>query len=135
MNEGRIKEEEKLKDDEIKEILKYSFIENLTEILFRYILYNRLKKFNSNKLAILITSIIFAIIHIELQKIFFALILGLILNTAYESHKNILVPVIIHISANLIALLLTEFNISILLLSIILFIVNLKVIFNRREYF
>lgn len=97
----------------------------LEEILFRYINYNKLKEFNSPKVAIIINSLIFALIHINIEKIFFALILGIILNVIYEQKKNIIFPIIIHISANSIALLLNKYSPSILLLSIILLIITI----------
>ena len=96
----------------------------LEEILFRYINYNKLKKFNSVKSAIIINSIIFALIHINIKKVFFALVLGLVLNIVYEQKKNIIFPIIIHISANSIALLLNKYSKPILLLSIILLIIT-----------
>ena len=97
------------------------------EIIFRYILYNKLKEFNSIRKSILITTIIFSIIHISPSKIFFAFILGLILNIKYEKTNNILVPIIIHISANTIALFLNAYKVEILILSILLLIINNKV--------
>lgn len=89
------------------------------EILFRYILYNRLKNKYSTKKSILITTIIFAISHLSLIKMTYAFILGLIINIIYERDKNILSPILIHTSANVIVIFLTEYNTYILLLSIL----------------
>ena len=96
------------------------------EILFRYILYNRLKKKYSIKKSILITTIIFALIHLSPIKIIYAFILGLTMNILYERHKNILAPILIHISANTIVIFLYEYNTYILLLSIICLILSIK---------
>ena len=96
------------------------------EILFRYLLYNRLKQKYSIKKSILITTIIFALIHISPLKIIYAFILGLILNVAYEKYHKIIAPILIHISANTIVIFLYEYNTYIFLLSIINLIISIK---------
>lgn len=89
------------------------------EILFRYIFYNRLKAKYKVKKSIIINSIVFSIIHISPIKMIYAFILGIILNVYYEKYKNIKVPILIHIGANIIVLFLTEYNLIVLVLSII----------------
>lgn len=89
------------------------------EILFRYILYNRLKKKYSIKKSIILTTTIFALTHLSPIKMIYAFILGLIINITYEKRKNILAPILMHISANIIVIFLYEYNTYILLLSII----------------
>ncbi len=97
------------------------------EIIFRYIFYNKLKKFNSPKISILITTLVFALIHIYPIKILYAFILGLILNITYEKNKNILSPILIHISANTISLFLNTYSTKIIILSTLLLIISLKI--------
>lgn len=103
------------------------------EILFRYLLYNRLKQKYSSKFSIIITTIIFSIIHINPINIIYALILGLIINISYEKNKNILSPILIHISANSIVLLLNEYNTYVLLLSIISLLLSIKINFTKNN--
>ena len=105
------------------------------EILFRYINLNKLKQFNTEKKSIIINTLIFALIHISPTKIFFAFILGLILNITYTRTNNIKAPIIIHISSNLIALLLNQYNSFILFLSIIGVILSYDIlkILNKKE--
>ena len=98
------------------------------EILFRYIFYNRLKKKYNVKKSILINSVIFALIHLEPIKMIYGLILGIILNIIYEKHKNIIAPILIHMSANIIVLFLNEYNFLILILAIINIIINLIIL-------
>ena len=97
----------------------------LEEILFRYILLNKLKEFNSPKKSIIIATIIFAIVHGSIIKIIYAMILGILLNIIYHKYNNIKAPILIHISANIIAIFLNEFNIYILILSIIGLIISI----------
>lgn len=97
------------------------------EILFRYVFYNRLKNKYSIKKSIIINSLIFAIIHISPIKIIYAFILGITLNITYENYTNIKAPILIHISANVIAIFLTEYNLIVLLLSIVNLIISIKI--------
>lgn len=96
------------------------------EILFRYILLNKLKKFNSPTKSIIISTLIFSILHLTPIKILYAFILGLILNITYHKTNNILSSILIHISANSISLLLIQYNKHILILSIVLVFILLE---------
>lgn len=98
------------------------------EIIFRYIFYNKLKKKYSVKKSILINSLVFAVIHIQPIKMIYAFILGIILNIYYEKTKNILAPILIHISANTIVLFLTEYNLIILILALINLLMTIKIL-------
>ena len=101
------------------------------EILFRYLLYNRLKTKYPIKKAILITTIIFSLIHLSPIKIIYAFLLGLVLNICYEKYNNILAPILIHISANLIANFLFEYNTYILILSLISLLLGIYLNFKN----
>ena len=98
------------------------------EILFRYVFYNRLKKKYSKEKSLLINSIIFSLIHIQPIKMIYAFILGIVLNLLYEKYKTIKAPILIHISANTIVLFLREYNLVVLLLSIINLIISFIII-------
>lgn len=102
------------------------------EILFRHILYNRLKKQYATKKALLLTTATFALIHLSPIKIIYAFILSLFLNLAYERHQNIIAPILIHMAANTIVIFLSEYNTYILLLSIVSMIISIKLNFNYK---
>lgn len=91
------------------------------EVLFRYSLINKLAKFNNNTLCIIISSFIFAICHNGITTIVYAFIIGLFNSYYYIKKKDILVPITIHISANIVSSFLFNFNPYILILGIILF--------------
>jgi len=97
------------------------------EILFRYLLYNRLAKVYSKKKALFITTILFSLIHLSPIKIIYAFILGIILNFTYQKHRNLIAPILIHIAANTIALFLYEYNTYILILSLISTLLSIKI--------
>ena len=94
------------------------------EILFRYLFYNRLKNRFSVKKSIFIGSIVFGIIHFHVIKSIYAFIFGIFLSFFYERKKNILVPIIIHVSANSIVLFLNGFCLPVFILSIVNFIIS-----------
>lgn len=96
------------------------------ELLFRHILYNKLTTFNSKQKSLIITTLIFAIIHLSPIKIAYALILGLILTKIYEQKQNITYPILIHISANITSIFLKEYNTYLLLLSLLNLLLTLK---------
>lgn len=91
----------------------------LEELLFRYIYLNNLLKFNTETNAIMINTVIFSMLHGSLYNILYAFIIGLILCKIYLKYKNIYANIIFHMSANLIVIFLSGFNIYLLIVSII----------------
>lgn len=109
----------------------------LEEILFRGIVYNKLKVFNKNMKAIILTSLIFAFFHQTLVQVVYAFCLSFILIYVYEKYKTLKAPIIIHITSNIINYFVCNlinqnimlFNIILLLISVIvLFVIKLKII-------
>lgn len=100
----------------------------LEEMLFRYVFYNRLKKKYSKKTAIIINSIIFGLIHLNLINIIYAFILGIVLNLAYEKYHSIKAPILIHVAGNIIVLFLYEYSLLILVFAIINLIISIYII-------
>ena len=94
------------------------------EVLFRYNLVNSMKKFNSNFLVIILSSLIFGVFHNNIVNIIYAIIIGFFLAYWYIKTNNLLIPIIIHISGNLFSNLLFTYNTYILLLGFILFIIS-----------
>ena len=73
----------------------------IEELMFRGIIYNELKNKYSNMKAILITTIFFAVIHMNIIQILYAFALGFILIFVYEKYKNIKAPIILHMASNM----------------------------------
>ena len=73
----------------------------IEELIFRGIIYNELKSKYSNMKSILIRTIFFAIIHINIIQILYALIIGFILIFVYEKYNNIKAPIILHMASNI----------------------------------
>lgn len=94
------------------------------ELLFRYSLIGKLNKFNSKYTTIIMSSLIFSLCHTNINSIIFAFIIGAINGYLYIKKDNIIIPIIIHITANTMAIFLFNFNYIILILGIILLIIS-----------
>jgi len=109
----------------------------LEELLFRGIIYNKLKNFNTKMNSIVLTSIIFALFHHTIVQILYAFCLSFILIYFYEKFKNIIAPIIVHISSNIVNIFVcmliskNNFGLNLVLLFIsftILYIINIKIV-------
>jgi membrane protease YdiL (CAAX protease family) len=78
------------------------------EILYRGILFRAFKKEGVKSVwVILMSGLIFGIIHLNFVQSTYAAVLGVIMALAYYWTKNILVPIIMHFGNNLLAVILT----------------------------
>jgi len=104
----------------------------LEEVIFRGIFLNKLKESFSNKTAIILNVITFALVHGNLVSIIYGLLMGIILVFVYEKYKNIKAPILTHIAANLIVLLLDGFYANILYLSLIGIFISIYLVFVKK---
>jgi len=72
----------------------------LEELVFRGIVYNKLKKFNKKMTAIVLTSLIFGIIHSNIINGIYAFGVSFILIYLYEKYKTLKAPILMHIFLN-----------------------------------
>ncbi len=84
----------------------------MEELMFRGLIYNRLKQFNEKTIAAYISALIFAVYHFNLVQGIYTFILGLLIAYVYEEYKSIVAPIILHIAANGIAVFLNYFTVS-----------------------
>ncbi len=75
------------------------------ELLFRGIVYNRLKIYYDVTIAGYISAIIFGVVHFNLLQGIYAFIMGIIFAYVYQKSNNICAPMVIHVAANLVAVL------------------------------
>ena len=106
------------------------------EIIFRFGLYEKLnKKFNIG-ISILITSIIFSVIHFyKLDGIIILLTISTIWNYAYYKTNNLLYPIIFHFLHNLYALI-SNFvidNVFYIIIGILIFVIYIILSFKRQK--
>lgn len=98
------------------------------ELLFRYSLIEKLEKFNSKRNIVIISSLIFGLFHKNVITMIYAFIIGVINSYFYLKERNIFIPIIIHMSGNIIASYLFDYNIWIFILGIILLIISFLII-------
>ncbi len=82
------------------------------EIIFRGLVYKRVKRYTDSVKGAIISAVVFGIYHYNLVQGIYGFILGILLVFVYEKYKTIAAPVIMHLSANLIALLMMYSDIS-----------------------
>lgn len=100
----------------------------LEELIFRYLIYNNLNKFNKKNTSIILSSLIFALVHNGFINIVYAFIIGTILTIIYSKNKNIKEVIILHMVANFMSLLIKEYNPIILISSFMCLIFSLYII-------
>lgn len=103
------------------------------EILFRYFLLNNLNKFNSPIISIVLSGIIFGLFHNNLITAIYATILGIINAYLYVRKNNLLIPILVHISANIMTQLLIGYNLLIFILGCVLFLLSILIIKIKKE--
>lgn len=72
----------------------------LEEYIFRGMVFNELKTFNTKKIALILTTILFALMHTEISQIIYALIIGSYLIYLYTKTNDIKVSIMAHIAIN-----------------------------------
>lgn len=113
----------------------------LEELVFRGIVYEKLKTFNKQSISMVITGALFGLFHGNIIQFVYAFLLNFILIKSYEKENSILVPILIHVCVNSVTTLLLNFIIGInLLLTIILFllfvtvlIILLKIVYKKNN--
>lgn len=100
----------------------------LEELIFRYLIYNNLNKFNKKNTSIILSNLIFALVHNGFINIVYAFIIGTILTIIYSKNKNIKEVIILHMVANFMSLLIKEYNPVILISSFLCLIFSLYII-------
>ena len=71
------------------------------DLLFRGVLYRRLRDYLNVPLAILISAAAFGIFHGNIIQFFYASALGILFAAFYEHYGTVLVPILCHLGANL----------------------------------
>ena len=108
----------------------------LEEFIFRGIVYNKLKTFNKKMTAIILTSIIFGIVHSNIINGIYAFGVSFILIYLYEKYKTLKAPIVMHMFLNTTIILMLPliiknylaFNLYLLIMSIIILIIINKYI-------
>lgn len=101
----------------------------LEELLFRGIVFNELKDFLSNKRALIVCTLIFALFHNNLSDMIYAYIMGYLFIKLYNKTNNLIYPIVFHILSNSIVVVCNNFLISLNIMYSLLFANLLLIIF------
>lgn len=71
------------------------------ELLFRGLVYRRIRDYIDVKWGIIISALLFGMVHGNMIQFIYATLLGVLLALAYERYKNLLAPIIAHMAANI----------------------------------
>lgn len=80
----------------------------IEELLFRGIIYGRLKDFLGVRASLVISALLFGLYHMNMVQGIYAFIIGLVLAYVYEKFKTIAAPILAHGTANLVSILISE---------------------------
>lgn len=80
----------------------------LEELLFRGLIFKRLRGYLSPVPAIVISAAVFGLFHGNLVQFVYAFIIGVLLGFVYEKYKTVWAPVAFHVGANFLSVLITE---------------------------
>lgn len=70
------------------------------EVIYRGIIFNRIKKYLDANKAIIISSLLFGLFHLNLMQGLYAFIIGLIMGYMYYKFENIWAPIVLHMAIN-----------------------------------
>lgn len=104
----------------------------LEELLFRGVIYNRLKEIKNINKSKLYTSILFSLMHLpNIVLVIYTFLLSFIMIEIYERFKTLKASIIFHITINITSIIITYILIyNNILLNVILLIINLLFLFK-----
>lgn len=113
----------------------------LEELIFRGIVYNKLKNIHKPFVATIITGLIFGLFHGNIIQFIYVFFLNFLFVKGLEKENNILVPIIIHISTNVVTTLCLKsiininliFNLLFFIIFTIILIILLKLLYNNKD--
>ena len=104
------------------------------EILFRVNFIPKIEKFIYNKyIVILIASLIFSILHFSITSSIIALIVGIVNSYIYIKTRDIIRISLLHVSVNIMSIFITNYNLIILVLGIVLMIISILSFLIKKE--
>lgn len=80
------------------------------ELVFRGLMFRRLRQGNSFLAAALYSSVVFGFLHVNMVQMFYGFTLGFTFCYLYEKYGSVKAPIFAHISSNILSVLLTEYQ-------------------------
>lgn len=80
------------------------------ELVFRGLVFRRLKGYSNFWVAALVSSAFFGLYHMNLAQGIFAFLFGIMLAAVYDKFQNLWAPILLHFAANVLSVILTYTN-------------------------
>lgn len=80
------------------------------ELVFRGLMFKRLRAQTGFLLAAIYSTTIFAVIHGNMVQIIYAFVMGMVFTYVYEKYGSVKAPILAHIGANMVSLVCTELD-------------------------
>ena len=81
------------------------------ELVFRGLMFNRVKQYGGYKAAMFFSTFVFAVLHMNFVQIIYAAIMGLMFVFLYEKYGSFKAPVLAHVAANVTSVAATYFKV------------------------
>ncbi len=82
----------------------------IEELIYRGVVYKGFRQFFAPLWANLFSALVFGVMHMNVVQFVYALILGILFAWVYERYKNLWAPILMHMSANIFSILMTEWS-------------------------
>lgn len=82
----------------------------IEELIFRGLVYQRLRELSGARTAIILSALYFGVYHMNVVQGIYAFLLGLLLAWVCEKYQTLWAPVLFHASANLLSVICTEWS-------------------------
>ena len=90
-------------------IVLYGIVSPIVEeMVFRGVLYSRIRKFYSTAKAVLFSALLFGVFHANLPQFLYGTVMGVLMALCYEYCGCFAAPVLLHMSANVFVFLMSE---------------------------
>ncbi len=89
----------------------------MEEVLFRGLIFRRLRTYCKFPVALIVSSLIFGLCHGNILQFFYAFLLGLLMGLLYERFRTLLAPIVFHAAANLFSVAVTNYTIINIIIS------------------
>ncbi len=80
------------------------------ELVFRGLMFKRLREYGSFKIAMIYSAIVFSFMHFNIVQTIYAFFMAVVFAFLYERYNSVKAPILAHVSANITAVLVTNYN-------------------------
>ncbi len=81
----------------------------MEEVLFRGLIFRRLRTYCKFPIALILSAVIFGLCHGNILQFFYAFLLGLLMGMLYEKFRTLCAPIVFHAAANIFSVFVTNY--------------------------